>query len=102
MRCARVYRRGSSIASGALGSTSWHPMATLLLLPGLDGTGELFAAFVAALREHEVRIITYPHDRALGYPALEEFVREKLPRDQDYFLLAESFSGPVGISIAAS
>jgi pimeloyl-ACP methyl ester carboxylesterase len=87
----------------------WRPgqhimaaMATLLLLPGLDGTGELFAAFVAALRDHEVRIIAYPLDRALGYPALEEFVREKLPRDQDYFLLAESFSGPIGISIAAS
>jgi len=77
-------------------------MATLILLPGLDGTGELFAAFVAALRDHEVRIIAYPRDRALGYPALEEFVREKLPRDQGYYLLAESFSGPIGVSIAAS
>jgi pimeloyl-ACP methyl ester carboxylesterase len=77
-------------------------MATLVLLPGLDGTGELFAAFVAALRGHETRIISYPRDRAMSYAALEESVREKLPRDQDYFLLAESFSGPIGISIAAT
>ena len=77
-------------------------MATLVLLPGLDGTGELFAVFVAALRGHEARIIDYPRDRALSYAALEDFVRERLPRDRDYFLLAESFSGPIGIAIAAS
>jgi len=76
-------------------------MATLFLLPGLDGTGELFVGFTAALRGHEVRIIDYPRDRAMSYSALEEYVRERLPRDQDYFLLAESFSGPIGISIAA-
>lgn len=77
-------------------------MATLILLPGLDGTGDLFAAFVAALRGHETRIISYPVDQSLSYSALEELVRDKLPRDEDYFLLAESFSGPIGISIAAS
>jgi hypothetical protein len=76
-------------------------MATLILLPGLDGTGELFAAFVAAMRGHDVRIIDYPRDRAMSYAALEDFVRDKLPRDQDYFLLANQFSGPIGISIAA-
>src|SRR5690349_16172717 len=77
-------------------------MATLILLPGLDGTGDLFAAFVAALRGHETRIIGYPPDQELSYSALEERVREELPRDRDYFLLAESFSGPIAISIAAS
>jgi len=77
-------------------------MATLILLPGLDGTGDLFAAFVGALHGHETRIIDYPLDQAMSYAALEEFVREKLPRDRDYFLLAESFSGPIGIAIAAT
>ena len=77
-------------------------MATLLLLPGLDGTGELFAPFIAALRGHETRVVDYPRDQPMSYAALEEYVREKLPRDQDYFLLAESFSGPIGISIAAT
>jgi len=77
-------------------------MATLILLPGLDGTGDLFAAFVAVLRGHDARVIDYPREGALSYAALEELVREKLPRDQDYFLLAESFSGPIGIAIAAS
>jgi len=77
-------------------------MSTLVLLPGLDGTGELFAAFVAALRGHETQIIDYPRDQALSYAALEEYVRERLPRDRDYFLLAESFSGPIGIAITAA
>jgi pimeloyl-[acyl-carrier protein] methyl ester esterase len=77
-------------------------MATLVLLPGLDGTGELFSRFVASLRSHDVQVVDYPRDRALGYAALEEFVRERLPREMDYFLLAESFSGPIAISIAAS
>ena len=77
-------------------------MATLILLPGLDGTGDLFASFVASLRGPETRVISYPCDQALSYSALEELVRENLPRDQEYVLLAESFSGPIAISIAAS
>src|SRR4051812_248219 len=77
-------------------------MTTLVLLPGLDGTGELFAAFIAALPGRDVRVIAYPADRAMTYSQLEEFVREGLPRGEDYFLLAESFSGPIGISIAAT
>src|SRR5689334_8209434 len=102
MSCAPVYRGGVAIASGSWGGTSWGEMTTLVLLPGLDGTGELFAAFVAALRGHDVQIVDYPRDRAMSYAALEEFVREKLPGEVDYFLLAESFSGPIAISVAAS
>src|SRR5690349_11358194 len=102
MGCARVYRRGGAIASRAVDGPSWRAMATLVLLPGLDGTGELFSRFVASLRSHDVQVVDYPRDRALGYAALEEFVRERLPREMDYFLLAESFSGPIAISIAAS
>jgi len=77
-------------------------MTILVLLPGLDGTGELFAPFVGALTGIDTRVIAYPADRAMDYPEHEGFVRDKLPRDEDYFLLAESFSGPIGISIAAT
>ena len=78
------------------------PIPTLVLLPGLDGTGELFADFVSALDGIRRRVISYPADRAMDYAQHEAFARAKLPADEDYVLLAESFSGPVGIAIAAS
>lgn len=78
-------------------------MVTLVLLPGLDGTGLLFADFSAAFGpEVEVIVASYPTDIALGYAELESVARSFLPQDQPFFLLAESFSGPIGISIAAS
>jgi pimeloyl-ACP methyl ester carboxylesterase len=76
-------------------------MTTLVLLPGLDGTGDLFAPFVSALKGVTTRVVSYPPDLPMTYAEHEGFVRDQLPRDQDYVLLAESFSGPVGISIAA-
>ncbi len=76
-------------------------MAKLILLPGLDGTGELFAPFIEALGGFETQVVSYPPDRAMSYAEHEAFARAKLPSDEDYVLLAESFSGPVGISIAA-
>jgi sigma-B regulation protein RsbQ len=74
----------------------------LVLLPGLDGTGELFTPFVAALRGQPAQVVQYPPDRAMNYREHEEYVRERLPRQGDFVLLAESFSGPIGISIAAA
>lgn len=74
----------------------------LVLLPGLDGTGDLFAPFAAALEGVPHQVIGYPQDRALDYPGHEAHVRGKLPAGEDFVLLAESFSGPVGISIAAA
>ena len=77
-------------------------MTCLVLLPGLDGTGELFAPFVAALAGVATRVVAYPHDRAMDYAGHEAYARTRLPSDDDYILLAESFSGPIGIAIAAS
>lgn len=75
----------------------------LVLLPGMDGTGELFAPFIAAIGDGiEVQVIRYPTDRPLGYRELESFTRERLPKKESFVLLAESFSGPIAISIAAS
>lgn len=78
-------------------------MVALVLLPGLDGTGLLFADFVAALGP-EVKIIvaSYPSESSIDYAELEPIARSFLPKDQPYFLLGESFSGPLAISIAAS
>lgn len=39
----------------------------LVLLPGMDGTGELFAGFVTALPDtFETTTIKYPSDNCLG------------------------------------
>lgn len=78
-------------------------MVALVLLPGLDGTGLLFEAFVAFLGEDiDVIVVSYPADIPLGYPELESIARSLLPPDKPFYLLGESFSGPIALSIAAS
>ncbi|HXW56761.1 MAG TPA: alpha/beta hydrolase [Candidatus Cybelea sp.] len=78
-------------------------MTALVLLPGLDGTGLLFADFVAELGgEFEAIVLPYPTDEALTYAQLEATARASLPIDRPFALLGESFSGPIAISIAAS
>jgi pimeloyl-[acyl-carrier protein] methyl ester esterase len=78
-------------------------MRQVVILPGLDGTGVRITPF---LREMErvvpVRVLKYPPDRPMGYAELESLVRQGLPRDERYVLLAESFSGPIAIRVAAS
>jgi pimeloyl-ACP methyl ester carboxylesterase len=74
---------------------------TLVLLPGMDGTGELFFPLTRALAEHiPTKIVRYP-DQPLDYREHEAFVREHLPRDGAFVVLGESFSGPIAISLAA-
>lgn len=71
------------------------------MLPGMDGTGELFAPLIARLG-HAVHcvVVRYP-DAAVGYEALIAHARRALPASGDFFLLGESFSGPVAIALAA-
>jgi pimeloyl-[acyl-carrier protein] methyl ester esterase len=75
---------------------------TLVLLPGMDGTGDLFAPLVAALAPHVRTIIVRYPDQPLDYASHEEIVRAALPVGHPFILLGESFSGPIAISIAAS
>ena len=78
-------------------------MTTLVLLPGMDGTGDLYGAFRQTLgANHKLVVVTYPTDLALAYDALENLACSALPLDEDYVLIGESFSGPIAISIAAS
>ena len=72
-----------------------------LLLPGLDGSGRLFAPLLAAgPRAFEPEPVSFPPDRALGYDELAALVRARLPRGR-FVLLAESFSGPLAVRLAA-
>src|ERR1700722_10622976 len=89
-------------AAASCSSISSEPMPTLVLLPGLDGTGKLFAEFVQVLPpDIEPLVVSYPKDRALGYDELEALVLAALPIARPFVLLGESFSGPLAIRIAA-
>jgi len=75
----------------------------LVLLPGMDGTGDLFSEFAAALAgEFEIATVRYPTERWLSYSELERFVRAACPTSGQFVLLAESYSTPLAIKYAAS
>jgi pimeloyl-[acyl-carrier protein] methyl ester esterase len=97
MNDAGTLNAGPSASSSGKASAQ----LTLLLLPGLDGTGCLLESFVretpAAI---STRIITYPRNEPLSYSRLESRVSQSLP-DGRYALLAESFSGPLAMRLAA-
>jgi pimeloyl-[acyl-carrier protein] methyl ester esterase len=74
-------------------------VSTVLLLPGLDGTGDLFAPFVdAAPRGIKTVVVEYAVTDA-SIEVLERHARERLVKD--CIVIAESFSGPIGIRVAA-
>jgi pimeloyl-[acyl-carrier protein] methyl ester esterase len=77
------------------------PLDTLLL-PGLDGTGLLFKSFIDACPSSLApKAISYPRAAPLGYAELEVTLRMTLPSDRPFALIAESFSGPLALRIAA-
>ena len=77
-------------------------MTTLVLLPGLDGTGTLFDPLVDALQGAvPTKVIAYPPDLAVGYETLELIAERLLPQQGPIVLLGESFSGPIAIALAA-
>lgn len=73
-----------------------------VLLPGLDGSGRLYAPLLAAgPRRIAPTLVAYPPDLPLGYDELLPLARSALPARGRYLLLAESFSGPLAIRLAA-
>ncbi len=73
----------------------------LVLLPGMDGTGDLFADFVTEVSARlPTQVINYPPDRPLTYEGLVEHVMAQLPTQDPFILLGESFAGPIAIAIA--
>jgi pimeloyl-[acyl-carrier protein] methyl ester esterase len=78
-------------------------MLRLVLLPGMDGTGELFSNFVDALpASFETVTVRYPTDRYLAYLELEDLVRVACSGTAPFMLVAESFSTPLAIKYAAT
>lgn len=76
-------------------------MSTLILLPGMDGTGELFSRFLEAFTG-AARVIRYPVTGEHTYGELEAPVAAQLPIEEEFVLLGESFSGPIAIKLAAN
>ncbi len=70
----------------------------LILLPGMDGTGCLFAPLLSYLSTLEYEVIPLPCEGGQDADSLAEYVSDRLP-DRNYVLLAESFSGPIAANI---
>jgi sigma-B regulation protein RsbQ len=75
----------------------------LVLLPGLDGTGDFFAPLLDSLGARvRTRVVRYPLKEATDYATCQAIARKALPADRPYVLLGESFSGPIAVAIAAT
>ncbi len=75
----------------------------LILLPGMDGTGDLFDPLLKMIPpKYQVQAIAYPADELLSYEGLYDFVGDQLRNQGQIILVAESFSGPLALRIANS
>ncbi len=75
----------------------------LVLVPGLDGTGQLFEPLREALPESvNTSVVGFPHDRALNDPDLFACIRNVIPWDRRFVILGESTSGPIAMRFAAA
>ncbi len=72
----------------------------LVLLPGLDGSGELFAPLRTALgTDIDCRVLVLPTDGAQDQQVLASRLLSLLP-NEPFVLLAESFSVAIAVAIA--
>jgi hypothetical protein len=72
----------------------------IVLLPGLDGTGRLFTRFLAAAPPGlRLTAVSLPED-ASTYDRLAGSIEGNLPDGEPLVLIAESFSGPLAVTIA--
>ena len=71
----------------------------LILLPGMDGTGLMFRPFVDIAGNHSIDVISYPNEASQKYSNLLGYVKDRLPRDEDFIVIAESYSGPIAYEL---
>lgn len=77
-------------------------LPTLVLLPGLDGTGGLFAPLLNVMPAGVIRrVISYPPSERLSYDALLGLIEGQLREEPGVVLVAESFSGPLALRYAS-
>jgi len=67
----------------------------------MDGTGELFGPLLEKLPiTIKCAVISYKKDKTQSYKELVEYVHNLLPINDDYIIVAESFSGPIAFELA--
>jgi pimeloyl-ACP methyl ester carboxylesterase len=75
--------------------------ATLVLLPGLDGTDVFFRPLLEALPPWVTPVVVrYPPEGANDYAHLLDVAAEAVRGLGDYWLLGWSFSGPLALELA--
>lgn len=73
----------------------------LVMVPGLDGSGDLFAPLLAEMADGvDCRVLPLPADGEQTATALAARLLPQLPAEP-FVLLAESFAGAVAVAIAA-
>ncbi|MBU2710995.1 alpha/beta fold hydrolase [Zooshikella harenae] len=78
----------------------WPTDKKLILLPGLDGTGLLFKDLITELPTNcIIQTICYPSSQVQTFEEHVQYVLGRLPNNEPFTLLAESFSGPVAIEV---
>src|SRR6202158_387734 len=74
----------------------------MLRRPDMQGTGRLFAPFLRQLPCSLFPVVvSYPTDAVTDIDALVEIVERLLPSNETFALIAESFSGPIAVKVAA-
>jgi len=77
-------------------------MTKIILLPGLDGTGKMFSPLLNELRAHlDCKVIAYPESLEFTWSAYADYVMRAAGDLDGAWLLAESFSGPVALTLLA-
>ena len=74
---------------------------TTIVLPGFDGTDLLLGPFrELAPESHDVTVYTLPDDPTVDYGTLCDHFSKRIQPLESVHLIAESFSGPLGILLA--
>jgi pimeloyl-[acyl-carrier protein] methyl ester esterase len=81
----------------------WLGNQHLVLMPGLDGTGLSFEPILPLLpADAKITIVRYPTDKLLSFEETVECAALQIPIGVPPIVIAESFSGPVGIQMIGS
>jgi pimeloyl-ACP methyl ester carboxylesterase len=71
-----------------------------ILLPGLDGTGELFRWFLPYVGDERAIVVTYPTRASWSLDDYVDRAHAALVPEQPCIVVAESFSGPIALRLA--
>ena len=70
----------------------------LVLVPGLDGSGDLFDPLLSVLPPtFEASVVRFPPNELLSHHELFGLIRSVIPWDRPYVVVAESSAGPLAL-----